>query len=96
MTYVKHKRIGYMLTATTPSIEEGMMTRRSKESTGELLSASQAAKILGVKRQQVYLLLKQDKLPKVEIGGFTLVPRAAVEQYLRTRRIGRPPKKKNS
>jgi excisionase family DNA binding protein len=72
------------------------MPRRKKGPTGELLSASQAAELLGVTRQQRYLLVKQGTLPQVEIGGYLLLPRAAVEHYRTTRRVGRPPKKKSS
>jgi excisionase family DNA binding protein len=70
------------------------MFRKKKEPVGELLSASQAARVLGVTRQQVYLLLRQGKLPKVEIGGFLLVPRDAVERYASSERKPGPKPKK--
>ena len=62
------------------------MPRKSSAPTGDLLSATQAAHLLGVTRQHIYLLLRRGTLPKIEIGGFTLVPRAAVEAYAKTER----------
>jgi excisionase family DNA binding protein len=62
------------------------MSRKTTPPIGDLLSATQAAQLLGVTRQHIYLLIRHGTLPKIELGGFTLVPRAAVETYAKTER----------
>ena len=44
----------------------------------DYMRASEAARTLGVVRQRVYQMIEEGKLPSVRVGGFVLIPKAAV------------------
>lgn len=46
------------------------------------LSVVEAAKILGVGRNQAYEAVRRGEIPAIRIGGRILVPRAALERLL--------------
>jgi hypothetical protein len=65
----------------------------------DLLSIPDVARLLGVSRQRVQQLITPDaqgrppRLESVSYGHVHLIPRAAVLEYKRGRRPGRPKKK---
>jgi len=63
------------------------------EHADEWISQSEAARIRGVSRQAIALLLKRQRLQTLKIGGRLLVRRSDVEQFS-AQSPGRRPKKK--
>lgn len=45
-----------------------------------LLSVTQAAKLLGIPRQYVYNLIKDKQLTEIKVAGYVTVPRSEVER----------------
>jgi excisionase family DNA binding protein len=56
--------------------------------TTEYLSTGEAARILGVSRVAVTLMVQQGKLPAIRVGRSWVVPRDAVLEFARTYRKG--------
>lgn len=61
----------------------------------DLLSIPQVARLLGVSRQRVHELITLGRLEAASYGHVHLVSRAAALKYKRTRRPGRPKKKRS-
>jgi len=57
----------------------------------EWISQADAARLRGVSRQAIALLVKKGRLPVLKIGGRQLVRRKEVEEFTREP-AGRPPK----
>ncbi len=57
----------------------------------EWISQAEAARIRGVSRQSIALLVKKGRLPVLKIGGRLLVRRKEVEEFT-PEPAGRPPK----
>jgi excisionase family DNA binding protein len=57
----------------------------------EWISQAEAARIRGVSRQAIAVLVKKERLTTLEIGGRTLVKRKEVEEFI-PEPGGRPPK----
>jgi len=57
----------------------------------EWISQADAARLRGVSRQAIALLVKKGRLPVLKIGGRLLVRRKEVEEFTREP-AGRPPK----
>jgi excisionase family DNA binding protein len=57
----------------------------------EWISQAEAARIRGVSRQAIAVLVKKERLTKLEIGGRTLVKRKEVEDFV-PEQGGRPHK----
>ena len=53
--------------------------------TRELLKPADLAPALGVKPRRVYQLIANGELPAIRVGGAIRLPRAAWEEWLRTR-----------
>jgi excisionase family DNA binding protein len=60
----------------------------------DFLTVVQAAKRLGISRAAVLMAIKQGKLKAVRIGHIKLLARKAVDQYKKSRKIGRRRKRK--
>lgn len=58
--------------------------------TTQLVSVREAAKILGISRQQVDRLRRRNVLPWVDVGGRVMLTRAAVESRRRALGVRRP------
>ncbi len=59
-----------------------------------LLTLSQAAKILGITRHAVSMAISRKRIKVLKIDHVRLIPRASLEKYKKTRKPGRPKKKK--
>ena len=57
----------------------------------EWISQAEAARLRGVSRQAIAILVKKRRLPVLKIGGRLLVSRKEVEEF-RPEPAGRPPK----
>ncbi|MBV8810725.1 MAG: helix-turn-helix domain-containing protein [Acidobacteriaceae bacterium] len=57
----------------------------------EWISQAEAARLRGVSRQAIGLLVKKGRLPVLKIGGRVLVRRKALEEFT-PGAAGRPPK----
>jgi excisionase family DNA binding protein len=55
-----------------------------------LLSISQAAKALDISNSAITHAIQRGKLQCVRFDTVTLITRVAIEQYIKTRRVGRP------
>ena len=65
-----------------------------KNQLSEMLTLTQAAKLLGLARQTIWDAVKRGRIKARKIGHVSLVSRSSVERYRTTRkRTGRPPKK---
>ena len=47
-----------------------------------LLTVSQAAAYLGVSRWTVYRLLRDESIPRLNLRGWTRIPRAALDDWV--------------
>ena len=68
--------------------------RKKEQPLPELLSISQAAAALGVTRSGISHAIERGKLTVMRFGNVTLIPRAALEQYNRTKSKGGRPRKR--
>lgn len=74
-----------------------VMTRKELDNLAtRLVSVSEAADLLGVSRQRVQILVQQERLPAVAIGGTQraqwLIYREAIEATLRGEPVGKLPR----
>ena len=53
--------------------------------TKNLLTVSEAAKLLNVSRQDIYAATARGRLPATHLGTFVLVSRSALEKYAHSR-----------
>jgi excisionase family DNA binding protein len=59
-----------------------MKKRVSKREATDIMSPEEAAKRLGIGRNQIYGLLQLDKIPALRFGRRWLIPREAFEKML--------------
>ena len=52
------------------------------ESTGEVLTVTEAARLLRLSRNGTYAAIQRGELPAVRVGRRLLVPREALERFL--------------
>jgi excisionase family DNA binding protein len=69
------------------------MSSKLGDDADQWISQAEAARIRGVSRQAIALLLKRQRLQTLKIGGRLLVRRSDVEQFI-AQSPGRRPKRK--
>lgn len=48
------------------------------------MSVKEAAEILGISRSHTYALVRSEQLPSLKLGRRVVVPRVALEQFVKT------------
>jgi excisionase family DNA binding protein len=71
-------------------IIDNMREKKSDETSAEMLTISEAAKELGVSLSTISHAIRRGKIGVVRFKHLKLIPRAALEQYAKTRKVGRP------
>jgi len=67
---------------------------RKAEGLPDMLTIPQAAKALGLTRQNIWQAIQRGRIKVLRFGHVALIPRSTLEEYAQTRKVGRPPKKK--
>ena len=70
----------------------------TKKNLSNLLTVTQAARLLGLTRQTIWEAVKKGRIKSQRVGHVSLIPRSSLQQYKSSRKPGRPRKrnKKNS
>jgi excisionase family DNA binding protein len=66
---------------------------KRKEELPDMLTIPQAARALGVTRQNVWQAVQRGRIKALRFGHVSLILRSTLEEYAGTRKPGRPRKK---